>query len=208
MVTGGIKEGCTCKDINFEAIGDVSAIVDALAVAGVTPGIFETCCMDDTTNEEFLSCAKLSSLGMGGGEPTPDDEVDVDDTVPPSDDEVMGLEIDIIGSAYNTSQLGTPEFFDAADVVENTDDNNILSNLIFGFASLSAEILLNDLENSGSATAEGKKKMIRRLRGGGRLSAASLRKLQSDQLTPVVVTDIRKFECEDCLSLYYSSYLS
>lgn len=107
-------------------------------------------------------------------------------TIANTADSSKGLTIGIVGSAWEISSweegMGA-NFYDAAEVTENTDDNNILNNLIFGFAELSTQIVLSGLE--------GKRKyrsLLRNVRGvpGG----ATTNERKTQQLTPVVVTDI------------------
>lgn len=112
--------------------------------------------------------------------------------------EMKGLEIDIVGSAWDLESFAAGDYpverYDAKEVAENTDENDILSNLIKGFGLLSTEILLSGLNMEGS-TAEGKRKSRgllpwknRGLRSGSKYQ----RKMQN--LEPVDVTDIGKFE--------------
>ena len=106
-----------------------------------------------------------------GGYVDPNDWDDKDEEV--LADEEKGLIIDIVGTAWNITSfideddesssiitMPTPDFYDANEVVENTNDNNILSNVIFGFASLSAQVLF-DLPNMVAEEEERKKKKVR-----------------------------------------------
>ena len=122
----------------------------------------------------------------------PSDETTVPSSATDTPPAAMDMELDIVGSAWNISSFeegSVPEFWNAEEVTTNTDDNNVLGDLIKGFGSLSNQVLA---EMEG-VTAEGKRKNRR----GLRLAAASneeKRMLRSErqQLQPVKVTDIRK----------------
>ena len=118
----------------------------------------------------------------------------------------MGLELDIVGSAWNISSFeegSVPEFWDAEEVTSNTDDNNVLGDLIKGFSKLSNQVLTEMMEG---VTAEGKRK-----RGLLRSVASNhqeKRMLRSERQTlqPVKVTDIRKFLYDLMIHLIVKSY--
>ena len=100
-------------------------------------------------------------------------EYDVD-KVPPVDKE--SIEFDIPGSAWDTAAYGHSSLYDtynAAAVMDNNDDNDILGQFIDGFGKLSNEIF--------SEMPIGEERKIH----------LPLRRLQT--LEPIFVTDIRKY---------------
>ena len=95
----------------------------------------------------------------------------------------MNMDIPAVAWDVSTYVEGTtPTFFTAAEVMDNTDDNNILSEFIRGFGALS---------NKAFEEIFGKKKKKLHLPTRGLRTNNDIRELQ--QLMPLVVTDIRKF---------------
>jgi len=146
---------------------DIAAFEEAVSTAIEEGGLF------DAIKENYPD----TNLGSIGGDQTEDET------------EMKGLELDIVGSAWDLESLAAGDNpvarYDAKEVAENTDENDILSNLIKGFGLLSTQILLSGLDMSGS-TAEGKRR-------GLRSSFKQQRKMQN--LEPVEVTDIGKYLC-------------
>jgi hypothetical protein len=105
--------------------------------------------------------------------------------------------LDIVGSAIkdlSNQDMPQVEFYSAQDIRENTDQNDVMSQLITGFGEISDQVLI-EVTNSATNVEANEETRRRGLRISSKLSTLFLgkgrRRLQT--LQPVNVTDVREY---------------